>query len=93
MRRPREHETSVKARLIDLLETLPGQWFSLKELVEEYSSRFGTVNTETLRRAVYRELDHDDDDCAMFVRYVAPWPTAGIEVCWSYPAEKVEVEV
>jgi hypothetical protein len=93
MRRPREHETSVKARLIDLLETYPEQWFSIKDLVDEYSERFGPVKVDTIRQAVFRELGRRDDDCAMFVRYVAPWMTAGIEVCWAISADAEEVTV
>ena len=93
LRRSGEHENSVRARLFDLLETFPEQWFSLKGLVDEYSARFGPVNADTIRRAVYRELDHDDDECAMFVRYVAPWPTAGIEVSWAIVPAVKEVEV
>lgn len=81
-RRHREHKTSVKARLMDLLETHPGQWFSIRDLVEEYSLRFGPVKLDTMRQAVFRELGRDDDDCAMYVRYVAPYMTAGIEVIW-----------
>ena len=92
MRRPREHETSVKARLIDLLDTYPGRWFSIKDLVEEYSERFGPVKVDTIRQAVFRELGRDDGDCAMFVRYKSTWMTAGIEVCWRYPAlEEAEI--
>ena len=87
--RPGEHETSVKVRLIDLLETFEGDWFSIESLVVEYSERFGEVKMDTLRQAVFRELKRDD--CVMFVRYVvtARDPSGGaggahrhVEVAW-----------
>jgi hypothetical protein len=63
------YETSVPARLLDLLEayTLDGQWFTIHELQNEYAERFGEVKWETLRRTVLRELARDD--CVMRVRY------------------------
>ena len=88
--RPGEHVNSVKRRMMDLLETHPGDWFSIDQLVVEYSERFGEVKLDTLRRAVFRELEQDD--CGMFVRYVERFdrdegsyegqPHTHLEVAW-----------
>ena len=84
--RPGEHETSVKQRLLDLLETFEGDWFSIENLVNEYSGRFGEVKMDTLRQAIFRELRRDD--CVMFVRYIELREDLGgpphrhLEVAW-----------
>ena len=81
--RPGEHVNSVKERMMDLLETHEGEWFSIDGLVAEYSERFGAVKFDTLRHAVFRELEQDD--CGMFVRYVATFdgqPHTHLEVAW-----------
>jgi hypothetical protein len=84
-------ESSVRARLHDLLETFPNQWFSIQDLVDEYSTRFGPVKVDTLRRAVFRELN--EPACVMFVRYRSSWQTSGIEVCWAYENEDLSAGV
>lgn len=78
-------ENSVRARLHDLLETFPDQWFSIKDLVDEYSARFGPVKKDTLRRAVFRELA--EPACVMFVRYHQGEWWSGVEVCWAFENE------
>lgn len=83
-------ESSVRARLHDLLETFPDLWFSIDELANEYSTRFGRVKKDTLRRAVFRELN--EPACVMFVRYRSAWPTGGIEVCWAFKNEGLEAD-
>lgn len=44
----------IKARIEDLLESFPGEWFSVARLTAELTVRYGHVNPESVQRAVNR---------------------------------------
>ena len=71
--------TSVRTRLMDLLETFNGEWLNLGQLEHEYSERFGPVKRETIRRTVYRILRQDDQPGRLWCRSV----DHGLEVLYS----------
>lgn len=54
------HTSSVRTRLLSLLETYDGEWFTMDRLEVEHSDRFGPVNRGTLERAIWRELEEVD---------------------------------
>jgi hypothetical protein len=61
---------STMNRLIDLLDTLWGEWIDLGRLVKEFDNRWGSVNEDTVRQALQRLLsNHSGCDCYK-VRYV-----------------------
>ncbi len=61
---------SSAARLIDLLDTLWGEWLDNHRIGKEFDNRWGSTNESTIRQAVNRLLlEHSECDCYQ-VRYV-----------------------
>lgn len=86
---PRVQRTSVRARLLDLLESEDGGgWFTIRDLEGEYSARFGPVKLATLRRAILRELAAED--CEVLVRRRSDLLRGHeiLEVRWQVPIEE-----
>ncbi len=86
---PRTHQTSVRARVLDLLESYDGEWFTIRALRNEYSERFGPVKLATMRRAVFTELSAED--CEVWVRYRSDLGSQPVlEVAWAMEIEEEE---
>lgn len=83
----RVHENSVRSRVLDLLQTYDGEWFTIRALRMVYSERFGPVKRETLARAVHTELDAAD--CEIWVRYRKDVNSAPVlELAWAIEEEE-----
>ena len=84
---PKLQKNSVRSRVLDLLQTFDGDWFTIRGLRVEYSERFGPVKLGTLRRAVQTELTAED--CEVWVRYRSDLSAqAVLEVAWAIPIEE-----
>ena len=83
----RTQKNSVRSRVLDLLQTFDGDWFTIRGLRVEYSERFGPVKLATLRRAVQTELTAED--CEVWVRTRHDLNSqAVLEVAWAIPIEE-----
>ena len=77
----------MRSRVLDLLQTFDGDWFTIRGLRVEYSARFGPVKLDTLRRAVQTELT--SDECEVWVRTRHDLNSqAVLEVAWAIPIEE-----
>ncbi len=86
-RYPKLQKNSVRSRVLDLLQTFDGDWFTIRGLRVEYSARFGSVKLDTLRRAVQTELT--SDECEVWVRTRNDLGSqAVLEVAWAIPIEE-----
>ena len=86
-RYPKLQKNSVRSRVLDLLQTFDGDWFTIRGLRVEYSARFGPVKLDTLRRAVQTELT--SDECEVWVRTRHDLNSqAVLEVAWAIPIEE-----
>lgn len=50
---------SIRVGILDLLGTFRDEWMSPERLLTEYTSRWGPVNPESLRRTITRLLDSE----------------------------------
>jgi hypothetical protein len=88
-RYPKLQKNSVRSRVLDLLQTFDGDWFTIRGLRVEYSARFGPVKLATLRRAVQTELN--SDECEVWVRVRSDLGSQRVlEMSWAVPIEEDE---